>query len=263
MSTGSPAWAARRRNCATRSRRSGAGSLATGLSCGARRAARHPKVAFVFGGQGPRWWPLAADLADEPVFRAVLERCDALLYPLAGWSLLAELAAGTDGSRLSDTAVGQPALCAVQVALAALWRSWGIEPAAVAGHSVGEVAAAHVAGALSLDDALRVALHRGRVIQAAVGQGKMAVAGISAAQAREFLADAGAVWVAASNGPPPRCCPVSRRRWAGRRGISADGTFCRVLESVDFASHSPQMEPLQGELIRSLGDLAPAPARSR
>jgi acyl transferase domain-containing protein len=220
---------------------------------------RHPKVTFVFAGQGPRWWPLAADLASaEPEFRAVLGRCDVILRRLAGWSLLAELAADHDRSRLSDTAVGQPALCAVQVALAALWRSWGIEPAAVVGHSAGEIAAAHVAGALSLDDALRVALHRGRVIRAAVGKGKMAVAGISAGQAREFLADAGAAWVAASNGPNSTVLsgePAALARVA--TAISADGNFCRVLETVDYASHSPQMEPLQGELTRSLVDLVP------
>jgi phthiocerol/phenolphthiocerol synthesis type-I polyketide synthase C len=232
---------------------------ASGLSWGTRRVGRHPKVTFVFAGQGPRWWPLAADLASaEPEFRAVLGRCDVILRRLAGWSLLAELAADHDRSRLSDTAVGQPALCAVQVALAALWRSWGIEPAAVVGHSAGEIAAAHVAGALSLDDALRVALHRGRVIRAAVGKGKMAVAGISAGQAREFLADAGAAWVAASNGPNSTVLsgePAALARVA--TAISADGNFCRVLETVDYASHSPQMEPLQGELTRSLVDLVP------
>jgi phthiocerol/phenolphthiocerol synthesis type-I polyketide synthase C len=240
------------------------GEPGAGWSQGTRRVGRPPKVAFVFAGQGPRWWPLAADLAGrEPEFRAVLERCDAVLRRLAGWSLLAELAEEPGRSRLSDTGTGQPALCAVQVALAALWRRWGIEPAAVVGHSVGEIAAAHVAGALSLEDALAVALHRGRMIRAAAGRGKMAVAGISGQQAAEILAGAGggAVWIAARNGPGSTVLsgePAAIDRVAA--AVAATGAFCRVLESVNFASHSPQMEPLQGELRRALSGVRPRAA---
>ena len=92
-------------------------------------------------------------LENEPVFRQTIERCDALLRQHADWSLLAELTADEASSRLQETAIAQPALFALQVALAALWKSWGVEPEAVVGHSVGEVAAAHIAGALRLEDA--------------------------------------------------------------------------------------------------------------
>ncbi len=240
----------------------GRGDERPGLSAGPRRVGRRPAVAFVFPGQGPRWWPLGADLlATEPVFRGVLERADALLLP-EGWSLLEELTAGPDAARLADPAVAQPALCAVQVALAELWRSWGVEPAAVVGHSVGEVAAAHVAGALDLADALRVATHRGRVIRAALGHGRMAVAAVPAERAERLLGELGlaAVGVAASNGP--QATVLSGERTELERvvaALAAEGAFARLLESVDYASHGPQMEPLQDELRSALTGLRPAP----
>jgi phthiocerol/phenolphthiocerol synthesis type-I polyketide synthase C len=236
------------------------GEERAGLSWGSRRIARRPKVVFVFSGQGPRWWPLAADLiATEPVFRRALDEADALLRPYTGWSLLEQVTL-IDGSRLAEPDVGQPALIAVQAGLARLWRSWGVEPAAVVGHSVGEVAAAHVAGALSLDDALRVAWHRGRVIRAAIGQGRMAVVGVGLDEARRLLAgvDPDEICVAASNGPQTTVLSGQTdalRDLAAR--LDADGVFCRVLESVDYASHGPQMEPLREHLRKELADLPP------
>ncbi|MFF4159219.1 SDR family NAD(P)-dependent oxidoreductase [Streptomyces sp. NPDC001678] len=240
------------------------GEEAPGLSTGGRRVGRRPRTAFVFSGQGARWWPVAADLLKtEPVFRAALERCDALLRRHTDWSLLAELTADQDGSRLMATDVGQPALCAVQIALAALWRSWGVEPATVVGHSVGEIAAAHVAGALGLEDALLVALHRGRALRAAAGRGRMAMAGVSHERALRVLADRapGPVWIAASNSPGSTVFSgegAALERLA--RDLEAEGVFCRVLESVEFASHCPLMEPAAGELWRLLTGLTPRAA---
>ncbi|WP_018385948.1 type I polyketide synthase [Wenjunlia vitaminophila] len=239
----------------------GRGEEAAGLSSGVRRVGWRPRPVFVFSGQGPRWWPLANDLLDtEPVFRGVLERCDALLRQHVDWSLLEQLTADQAESRLLDTAVGQPALCAVQVALAALWRSWGVEPGAVVGHSVGEIAAAYVSGALSLSDALVVALHRGRALHAATGKGRMAVVGVTEERAREILAERrpGQVWVAASNSPGSTVLSgedASLRALAA--ALEAEGVYCRVLESVEFASHCPLMEPVADELWRLLNGLAP------
>ncbi|GAB2610914.1 hypothetical protein GCM10027168_49760 [Streptomyces capparidis] len=243
----------------------GRGEPAPGLSWGERRPDRGPGPVFVFSGQGAQWWPVAADLAEsEPSFRAVLERCDAHLRDLAGWSLLAEIAGG-DGCRLREPEVGQPALFAVQTALAALWRSHGVEPAAVVGHSVGEIAAAHAAGALSLADGLRVALHRGRVIRAACGQGRMAVAAVPHERARRLLdrLAPGRVWVAAANSPSVTV--FSGETAALERllaALEADGVHCRLLDSVDFPSHCPLMEPVAAELRGLLADLAPRPART-
>ncbi|MEU8693464.1 SDR family NAD(P)-dependent oxidoreductase [Streptomyces sp. NPDC048665] len=240
---------------------------ATGLSSGVRRAGRQDRPVFVFSGQGPRWWPLAADLltgdlAGEKVFRAVLERADALLRRHTDWSLLDQLAAAPADSRLLDTAVGQPALTAVQIALAALWRSWGVEPAAVVGHSVGEIAAAQVAGAISLEDALLIALHRGTVLHAATGKGRMAVAGVSLDRARALLAERGPgpVWIAAANSPNSTVFSgegPAVEKFA--KSLADDGLYCKVLESVEFASHCPLMEPVAAELWRQLAALRPRP----
>ncbi|MGA5820361.1 SDR family NAD(P)-dependent oxidoreductase [Kitasatospora sp. NPDC094028] len=241
----------------------GRGEERKGLSWGGRTVGRRPRTAFVFSGQGPRWWPLAGDLLDaEPVFRESLERSDAILYRLAGWSLIERLAADAEDGVLADPAVGQPALCAAQIALAALWRSWGVEPEAVVGHSVGEIAAAHVAGALDLEAALTAALHRGRVIRAAIGRGRMAVVGVGYQEARRILAERapGAVWVAASNGPTSTVLSGDGDALeALAAGLDAEGVFCRLLESVAFASHSPRMDPLSEELKGLLGDLVAGP----
>lgn len=235
-----------------------------GMSSGSGRLGRHPRVAFVFAGQGPSWWPIGSDLiTTEPVFRAALQECDTLLRRHTDWSLMEQLTMDPESSRLTDPAVGQPALCALQIALAAQWRSCGVEPAAVVGHSVGEIAAAHVCGALGLEDALCLALHRGRVIRSAVGGGRMAVATLSLAQAQKAVAGLGhgLVSVAASNGPTST---VFSGETAALRSLAADleadGIFCRVLDSVDFASHSPQMDPLVDQLRQLLTGLQPRSA---
>ncbi|MFJ2743705.1 SDR family NAD(P)-dependent oxidoreductase [Streptomyces sp. NPDC087440] len=269
----------------------GRGAEAPGLSTGVRRAGLRSKPVFVFAGQGPRWWPLAADLlagglggeqaafrtdlggeqasrpglgpglGGEQAFRAVLERADALLRRHTDWSLLDQLAADPAESRLLDTAVGQPALTAVQIALAALWRSWGIEPAAVVGHSVGEIAAAQVAGALSLEDALLIALHRGTVLHTATGKGRMAVAGVPLETARALLAERtpGQVWIAASNSPNSTVFSGDEAAVeAFAKALVDDGLYCKVLESVEFASHCPLMEPVAAALETGLAALRPA-----
>ncbi|MFE7608621.1 SDR family NAD(P)-dependent oxidoreductase [Streptomyces celluloflavus] len=239
----------------------GDGDAAPGLSTGPRRVGRRPRTAFVFSGQGPLWWPLATDLLDtEPAFRAALERCDALLRKHTDWSLTEQLTADRDGARLLHTDVGQPALCAVQIALATLWRSWGVEPATVVGHSVGEIAAAHIAGALGLEDALRVALHRGRVLRSAAGRGRMAMAAVPHVRARQILDGRGSapVWIAAANSPGTTVFSGEREALEDlARDLAAEGVFCRVLESVEFASHCPLMEPVAAELRRALPGLTP------
>ncbi|MFJ5927356.1 SDR family NAD(P)-dependent oxidoreductase [Kitasatospora sp. NPDC092948] len=239
-----------------------AGEEHPALVHGSRVLGRTSRTAFVFCGQGPRWWPVAADLMDEPVFRSVLERCEELLRPHTNWSLLAQLAADQQGSRLTDTAVGQPALCAVQIALAAQWQAWGVLPDTVVGHSVGEIAAAHVAGALTLQEALLVALHRGRVLHSAVGRGRMAVVGVGFDEAERLVAGSGLarVWVAGANGPQSAVLSgdgAEIEELAAR--LTADGLFCRVLESVEFPSHCPLMDRPADDLRRILDGLAPRP----
>src|SRR5690606_35672587 len=147
-----------------------------------------PGLVFVFTGQGQQWVGMGRDLLEsEPVFRSALEACDAEFRPLAGRSLLDDLAA--DASWLERTDVAQPALFALQVALAELWKSWGIVPDAVVGHSLGEVAAAHVAGALSLSDAIRIVFLRGRLMHQSAGRGRMVAVALSAGEAAKVVAE--------------------------------------------------------------------------
>lgn len=232
-----------------------------GLFYGHKQRSRRQKLVFVFSGQGPQWWAMGRELwQQEPVFRAILEQCDALLAPLTRWSLVKELTADESLSRLAETEIAQPAIFALQVALAALWRSWGVEPSAVVGHSVGEVAAAHVAGVLSLEDAVRVVFHRSRLMQQGTGQGKMAAVELSQAEAELLLAKyAGRLSIAAINSPTS--IVLSGEATALEEVLQSlqQQIFCQLLR-VNYAFHSPQMEPFQAELVQSLQGLAPQAA---
>lgn len=123
------------------------------------------KIVFVCTGMGPQWWAMGRELINQEIFRQTLEECDAIFKRYFGWSLLTELKRDENQSRIGETQVAQPTTFALQAALAALLKSWGIKPDAVVGHSVGEIAAAYIAGALSLEDALLVGYHRSRLQQ--------------------------------------------------------------------------------------------------
>ncbi len=148
-----------------------------------------PRVAFVFPGQGSQWVGMARELLDEePAFRDALVECDRVIAAQTGWSVLEELRATPTTSRLHLIDVVQPVLFAVQVGLVALWRSWGVEPHAVVGHSMGEGAAAYAAGALSLEDAARAIVVRGALLKRLSGTGAMALVDLSAEDAQRELA---------------------------------------------------------------------------
>ncbi len=142
-----------------------AGETRLGMS-NARQDTDYSKLVFVFAGIGPQWWAMGRELLEkEPVFRQTIEECDQLLRQYADWSLLAELTASEEKSLVNTIEFGQPLIFAVQIALAALWQSWGILPDAIVGHSLGEVAAAHVAGVLSLPDAIKLIFYRSRSLR--------------------------------------------------------------------------------------------------
>lgn len=221
-----------------------------------------PGLVFVFSGQGPQWWAMGRQLmATEPVFRESIERCDALLCEYTGWSLVDELARDETDTRLAETEVAQPAIFALQVALTDLWRSWGVEPGAVVGHSIGEVAAAYTAGVLSLEQAILVVYHRARLMQQATGSGKMASVEIPEAEAAAVIAPYGdRLSVAAVNSPTTTVLsgePAALE--AVLDHLEADGVTCRMLR-VNYAFHSAQMEPYARELTQTLVGLKPGHA---
>jgi acyl transferase domain-containing protein len=215
-------------------------------------------VVFVFSGQGSQWPGMGMSLYQrQPGFRAAMDECEALIQLCAGWSVIEHLSAAEEVSQLHHTQFAQPAIFAVEVALAKLWQSWGISPAMVIGHSAGEVAAAHIAGVLTLEEAVRVVVHRGRLMEAASGKGKMAAVHRSPAAVAEDLRKFGSqVSIAASNSPESTTI-------SGDSGAIAqllekwqrDGIGC-CLVPVDYAFHSPQMDSFSLELVRVLGSVA-------
>jgi acyl transferase domain-containing protein/acyl carrier protein len=242
------------------------------LALGQAPTASRPKPVFVFSGQGGQWLGMGRQLlAQEPVFRQTLEQCDELLRSQdkllrsqVDWSLIEELQATEADSQLARIDVVQPMLFAMQVALAELWRSWGVQPAAVVGHSMGELAAAHVAGILTLADALRIICVRSKLLKRLSGQGAMAVVELSFDEATEAIAEqAHLLAVAVSNsrhstvlsGDPAALAQLLHR-------LEQKGIFCRLVK-VDVASHSPQMDSLRDELLAALSSVRPQAGRLR
>jgi tyrocidine synthetase-3 len=231
-----------------------AGEALSGCQRGQRRSGASSKLVFVFSGQGPQWWAMGRELfQEEPVFRETIEECDELFSQHADWSLVTELIAIESQSRLDQTEFVQPALFAVQVALARLWIVWGIQPEAVVGHSMGEAAAAYIAGALSLADAVRVIFHRSRLMQRTTGQGKTVAVELAWEEAKSLLIGyENKVSIACYNGPASL---VLSGEPAGIEEIMTileqKNIFCKALP-VNYAFHSYQMEPLMDELAQSL-----------
>ncbi|PYQ09020.1 MAG: polyketide synthase [Acidobacteria bacterium] len=238
-----------------------AGEARPGLATGRAPHGRRRKVAFVFPGQGAQWSGMARGLMSrEPVFAAALETSAAAIREETGWSLIDELHADEAQCRLAAVDVLQPALFAIQVGLAALWRSWGVEPDAVVGHSMGEVAASHVAGALSLEDAAKVICRRSRLLRKTSGKGAMAAVELSIEQAARALAGyEDRVSIAVSNSPSSTVLsgePAALEDII--KELEARSVFCRRVK-VDVASHSPQMDPLRGELLELLAGVHSGP----
>nr|WP_309248880.1 type I polyketide synthase [Streptomyces sp. MNP-20] len=235
------------------------GQGAPGLVTGA--VLSKPRAVFVFPGQGAQWAGMAeALLRESPVFAAEIDACARALEPHTGWSLLDVLRARPGAPGLDRVDVVQPALFAVMVGLAALWRAHGVHPDAVIGHSQGEIAAACVAGALTLADAARVVALRSQALARVAGTGKMASLPVSAERARALVADRPGLHLAAVNGP---ATTVVAGDTAPLEQLIADcraeGVEAREIP-VDYASHTPHMTVLRDELLTVLDGLAPTAA---
>jgi acyl transferase domain-containing protein/acyl carrier protein len=219
------------------------------------------RIVFVFSGQGSQWVGMGRGLLEaEPAFREAIIRCDRVITPLTGWSLLAALR--RDDLAPERIEVIQPTLFAIQVALVDQWRAWGIEPRAVVGHSMGEVAAAHVAGALDLEDAARIICGRSRLLATISGGGGMAVVELSAAEVGARLRgrdDRLSIAVCNSERSTVVAGEVAELD-ALLVELERAGVFCRRVK-VAVASHSPQVEPLRADLLSALRGIRPGPAR--
>ncbi|MBD0744509.1 type I polyketide synthase [Streptomyces sp. CBMA152] len=233
------------------------GGLAAGVVSGSVVGG---KTVFVFPGQGSQWVGMAQELlASSPVFAARVDECGKALEPFTGWSLRDVLCGVEGAASLERVDVVQPALFAVMVSLAEVWRAAGVVPGAVIGHSQGEIAAACVAGILSLEDAARVVALRSQAIgRVLAGLGGMISVPLPAADVRERIAGwDGRISVAAVNGPSS--VVVSGE-------VAALDEFFATCESegvrarriaVDYASHSAQVELLREELLDLLAPVKP------
>ena len=219
-------------------------------------------VAFIYSGNGAQWEGMGrALLVESPGFKEILSEIDEMMLPQAGFSLIAELEAEDANSRLGDTRVAQPLLFAIQVGVTLLLKERGIEPSVVAGHSVGEIAAAWASGALDLQQAIHVICVRSQAQGLTRGKGRMAAVGLSVEAAQKIIAALGvdaAVEIAGINSPGNVTLSGSLEDLQQIQGVvESRGFFFRLLD-LDYAFHSCRMDAIEETLIRQLGELAPA-----
>ncbi|AWL84915.1 non-ribosomal peptide synthetase [Streptomyces griseus] len=229
---------------------------------GRARDAADRGLVWVFTGMGPQWWGMGRQLLEEePVFRDAVTACDRALREFADWSLVEELTADESVSRMTETWLAQPANFAVQVGLAALWRSHGVRPDAVVGHSTGEIAAFHTAGVYSLRDAARIVVHRSRLQQALAGTGTMLAVSLSEDEAeRRVRPYRDRVSIAAVNSPTAITLAGDEAALTLLADeLRAEQQFAKFL-TVEVPYHSVGMERIKGELLAELAPLEPRPA---
>ena len=251
---------------ALRCRLSAAGGNADELTQALREAAAHappatqgvPRVAFVFSGHGSHWAGMAREsLARNDAFTQSLRESDAIVRACAGWSLIDLLHDQTQSAQFDDTSIFQPALVALQLALVEQWRAIGVEPSAVLGHSVGELTAACVAGALSREEVLRIAVERGRVMQTLAADGAMLAVQGDEATIRREVGDVSDVVIAGENAPGMLTLSGPSDAIAHLQAtLERSGVTCHRVR-VTRAFHSPAMHGAIAALGVKIGVITP------
>ncbi|MEV4218607.1 type I polyketide synthase [Nonomuraea sp. NPDC049725] len=216
------------------------------------------KPVFVFPGQGSQWAGMAVDLLDgSPAFREQAARCDRALFPYTGWSVIDVLRGRPGAPPMEGSDVIQPVLFTVMVALAGLWRTLGVHPAAVVGHSQGEIAAACAAGALSLEDAARVVVLRSRALTRLGDKGGMLAVSLPAARVGELLEPfAGRLWPAVFSGPSSTVVAGDADALDEFAAACGDAVQTRRV-AIGYAAHTPHIDELREEILRVLDGVRP------
>ena len=219
-----------------------------------------PRIGFVMSGQGPQWWGMGRELMKyEPVFKDVIEKCAGFMEPYANFSLLEELGKDEESSQMHRTEIAQPCIFAMQMGLFTMWKSWGVEPAAITGHSVGEIAAACAAGILTLEQGSRVIVERGRSMDECKPEnGGMLAVGMAPEDVQPLIAKHDPeVRIAAFNGPKSLTLAGAKPSLEKIQAeLEKDEVFARFVK-VDHPFHHPLMEPAAQAVEAALTDVQP------
>ncbi|HTB76210.1 MAG TPA: beta-ketoacyl synthase N-terminal-like domain-containing protein [Polyangiaceae bacterium] len=223
---------------------------------GARQHDKAPRVVFVFPGQGPQWLGMARDLLNENrVFAEMVAKCEALVRKHAGWSVVDAVLASPERSRLDEPEVVQPVLFSVELALVALWRSWGIVPDAVVGHSFGEIGAAVASGAIELEEGARIVCARGRVTQRRAGLGGIAAVDLSSDAVRKWLQPYRTLEIGGENTATSTIVTGDLRELGELLAdLASHEVFARQV-NAGYASHGRDMDSVLEDFSAQIGSM--------
>jgi len=224
---------------------------------------RSNQIAFVFGGQGPEWWGMGRELLErEPVFAARIRECDDALRRISRWSILDQFSITEVKSQIKRVDIAQAMLLAVHLGLAALWEEWGVVPDAVVGHAAGELSAACHAGAMTIDDAMRVIVARAAVMRRLAGSGLMVAVKANAETGAELIRGfEDCIAVGVVNGPQSIVLSGEGDAMIGlAHQLASQGIQHRVLH-LPYAVYAPQMAAAATELGPALNDIRPVASR--